>query len=573
MKTFRNNQGLDIFNSVKKKRQQRSSFDLSHDVKLSLDMGLVVPIYLQEIVPGDNVDIRCTSMIKFAPLVSPVMHRMNVFMEYFFVPNRILWSNWETFITGSRNGKQLEPAEMPAFPMVQPYDESISDTALGGLPDYLGIPPKETFKLGEEPPGLLRVNALPFAAYQRVWDEYYRDENLVESMYDVAQGFNDYNMLPDGVVPDEVNQQLTALRPRLWEKDYFTSALPWAQKGEPVAIPIDVTGSGIAFNPEGETKVVRPDGFALPNDHKEVRVNDDDGDNTGHLEYQFVTDSYKRLNIDNSSNLDLSVAASGVKINDLRAAFKLQEWLETNAIGGTRYFESIYAHFGVHSPDSRLQRPEFIGSYRSAVTVGEVAQTSSPNSETDTPQGNLSGQAESFVDSNQFSYYAQEHGFIIGIMSVMPKPAYTQGIERFWHKTGDRLDYYFPEFAHLGEQEIMNIELYAGGNGEVNEVQYGTFGYTPRYAEYKFMPSRIAGDFRDTLKFWHLGRFFDDSPVLNDSFLSIIDGYKRIFAVQDLPSDNVEEGGKVRSFNCIYAHVFHSVSASRLMPKYGTPTL
>lgn len=568
--SFENNGS--IFTSLKKRKERRSKFNLSHDVKLGLDMGNLCPVYLQECVPGDSIKINSTSMLRMAPLISPVMHKINVYLEYFFVPNRILWNNWETFITGSRNGKQLPAEELPAFPTVQVFNGASMPIGTSTLSDYLGIPPYETFPTGSEPYPTTEVSALPFAAYQRVWDEYYRDQNLIESMYEV-ETFDNYNMLFDGLQPQEVNQQLGALRPRCWEHDYFTSALPWAQKGEEVRIPVDIDGSGLEleFNYSGGTpsRIRNSDGSTIsgPSDIQTVTSGVSAIPSLG------VNDgSLKAGKIDITTHTDIvadSTALSGT-INDLRAAIKLQEWLETNARGGSRYFESIYAHFGVKSPDSRLQRPEFIGSHRSNMIISEVLQTSSPQSDTDTPQGNMSGHGGSVSGTRDFSYYCQEHGYIIGILSVMPKTAYMQGIERHWFKTNDRLDYYFPEFAHLGEQEIYIGELYAGGS-TASELRT-TFGYTPRYSEYKFVNSRVAGDFRDTLKFWHLGRDFAASPVLNDSFVRS-DPTTRIFAVQDLPASEQDPNLPLKDYNTIYAHVFHDVVASRLMPKYGTPLL
>ncbi|AXL14903.1 major capsid protein [Microviridae sp.] len=553
-----------IFTSVKKKRERRSSFNLSHDVKLSLDMGYVVPTLVQECVPGDKFKINSSSMLRMAPLVSPVMHKINVHMEYFFVPNRILWENWETFITGSKNGKQLPADQLPAFPVVQPWDETKFINQNGSLSDYLGIPTPESFVGGKgENANVLGVNALPFAAYQRIWDEYYRDENLVESIYEIPNWYN-YNMLRDGIVDSTVQGRLSTLRPRAWEHDYFTSALPWAQKGEEVTIPMDLSNDNTlptVFRPRTD-----PDGTSFstsdPTSFQFSAAPDQ------HLQTPLAGGGTDSMNIDVSEQM-----TNAATINDLRAAIKLQEWLETNARGGSRYFESIYAHFGVQSPDSRLQRPEFIGSHRSNMIISEVLQTSSPQGENDTPQGNMSGHGSNVSQSRNYSYYCQEHGYIIGMISVLPKTAYFQGVEKHWLKYNDRLDYYFPEFAHLGEQEISNMEIWFNTSPVNDYDPFGTFGYTPRYAEYKFKNSRVAGDFRDTLKYWHLGRDFETPAFLNDSFITA-DPSKRIFAVQDLPRDNnTDPNNPIRDYHSIYAHVFHDIKATRLMPKYGTPTL
>ena len=557
-----------IFTSVEKKRQKRSNFNLSHDVKLSLDMGMVVPTLVQEVIPGDKFNISSTSMMRMAPLVSPVMHKINTMMEYFFVPNRILWGDWETFITGSRNGKQLPANEIPNFPIVRPYQDIQFTNQNGSLSDYFGIPTPDSFAdgLGANT-SVFAVSALPFAAYQRIWDEYYRDENLVESTYDVTPEWINYNQLKNGDQHFNVSKQLSTLRPRAWEHDYFTSALPWAQKGEEVLIPVDMS-----FNWDENMKTnfypVNDEGVNSPDPTFTANTEFLDGKNSGRMKIESGNSLTQQ---DFGIDVTNYTTTSGT-INDLRAAIKLQEWLETNARGGSRYFESIYAHFGVQSPDSRLQRPEFIGSNRGTMIISEVLQTSSPQGENDTPQGNMSGHGQNLTSTKNFNYYAQEHGFIIGVMSILPKTAYYQGVEKFWLKYNDRLEYYFPEFAHLGEQEISNQEIWFN-TSPLNEYDpFGTFGYTPRYAEYKFKNSRIAGDFRDTLKYWHLGRDFETPPALNDTFIAA-DPSKRIFAVQDLPRDNnTDPDNPIRDYHSIYAHVFHDIKANRLMPKYGTPS-
>lgn len=569
-----------IFSSITKKKPKRSTFNLSHDVKLSLDMGYCVPHYIQECVPGDNITINSSAMLRFAPLISPVMHKVDVKMEFFFVPNRILWPNWETFITGSKNGRQLTAEEMPEFPYIRPYQEDNGYKNIGSLMDYLGLPTVDSFDPSEVPSPDTRVNALPFAAYQRIWDEYYRDQNLQDSIYDwggTLSQYVDYNGLPDGEFDLGAvgGTGMMYCQPRNWEHDYFTSALPWAQKGEAVSIPMDLTYDPGESGPENWNRTYLVDypnkpGSVLPmsvGDPMELGSQGTDPNSNDAISYRGQTGGARwGVGVDNTEALS-NVAT----INDLRAAFKLQEWLETNARGGTRYFESIYAHFGVSVSDKRLQRPEFIGSHRSNMVISEVLQTSSPQSDDDTPQANMSGAGKSVSQSRLLNYYTPEHGYIIGIMSVLPRTAYLQGIERHWSKIDDKLQYYFPEFAHLGEQAVKNKEIYAGGDYSATNDD---FGYTPRYSEYKFINSRVCGDFRDTLRFWHLGRYFENSPVLNGNFLFASEASKRIFAVQSLPGDTVPiPGTSLREFHCIYAHVFHDVKASRLMPKYGNPGL
>lgn len=515
----------NLFNSVQLFKPKSNVFDLSHDVKMSLDMGKLYPTLALECVPGDKFTLGCESLLRFAPLIAPVMHRFDVSMHYFFVPNRLIWDSWEKFITGSERGFALNPITEP---VVAPYitvTQAMWDTY--PLLDYMGIPRP----IGE-PAGAdsYNISPLQFAAYQMIYDAYYRDQNLIAPInFGLGQGDNSAdvaNFLP--------------LRTRAWEHDYFTGALPFAQKGEAVGVPMGVApvyfqhnDSSADDNLSWNTTVTPGAGTVVANAD---RIYNEDVDNI----FPAVGE--------NEPYADLSKSTG--TINDLRRAFRLQEWLEKNARAGTRYVENILAHFGVRSPDMRLDRPEYITGIKTPVVVSEVLNTTGEDA--GLPQGNMAGHAVSVTSGKYGKYFCQEHGFIIGIMSVMPKSAYQDGIHRSFLKT-DRFDYYWPEFANIGEQEIKNIELYANGV-EPN----GTFGYVPRYAEYKYMPSRVAGDFRDSLDFWHMGRIIAGDPALNAQFIECNPG-KRIFAVETTE-------------NSLYAHVLHKIRAVRCMPKYGTPS-
>jgi hypothetical protein len=495
----------NLFNSIKLTKPKKNVFDLTHDVKLSADMGNLTPILTMECVPGDKFDISCESLIRFAPLVAPVMHRMDVTMHYFFVPNRILWDNWEKFITDA-NSEHVAPYVTyngnPAF---------WSD-AQKKFMDYIGVPPNNT---GVDQ----RINVLPFAAYQCIYNEYYRDQNLISPVnYKLTDGSNGTNYL-----------ELTKMRKRAWEHDYFTASLPFAQKGAAVDIPIGLV--------EGDLPVYlnSSNGTTLNGSPSSVNVGAQGG----------RTDVPADSLYADTSNATIEPTT----INDLRRAFRLQEWLEKNARGGTRYIENILTHFGVKSSDARLQRPEYITGVKSPVVISEVLQTGQSDA---TPQGNMAGHGISVSSGRAGSYFCEEHGYIIGIMSVMPKTAYQQGIPKTFLKN-DSLDYFWPSFANIGEQPVTKNELYAyTSNAE------DTFGYVPRYAEYKYMPSRVAGDFRTTLDYWHLGRIFDTEPNLNQTFVEC-NPTKRVFAVEDPEGDS------------LYCHVLNKIRAIRPMPKYGTP--
>lgn len=502
-----------IFNTIKLQGQKSNTFDLSHDVKMSFQMGKLYPIMVMECVPGDRVKIGCESLIRFAPLVAPVMHRMDVTMHYYFVPNRILWDNWEEFIMPGN-------PSVPAFPYL-PMDSA--DTATGTLANYLGVP-----QIGA---GTRNVSAMPFAAYQAIYNEYYRDQNLVPEV--------DYKLV-DGL--NIINTNLNIIRKRAWEHDYFTSALPFAQAGQPVSLPL----GKVELDPNWDP-VTNPPLFLTSNAGPLVGTVGQGLDGAGQTNIQVSGNpSYT-----NAYNPNESLIVGSTTINDLRSAFRLQEFLERAARSGRRYIETILAFFDVRSSDARLQRPEYITGIKSPVVISEVLNTAGETG--GLPQGNQAGHAVSVTNGQYGSHFCEEHGYIIGVMSLLPKTAYQQGLPRHFSKF-DPLDYYWPPFAHLGEQEILNKELYID-----HATPEGTFGYIPRYAEYKYIPNRVAGQFQSSLDFWHMGRIFSSDPNLNQQFIEA-DPTKRIFAVTS-PTDDE-----------LYAHVYNKVKANRKMPIYGTPT-
>lgn len=500
----------NLFNSIKLSRPRKNVFDLTHDVKLSMNMGDLIPIMVTECVPGDQFKIGASSIVRFAPLLAPVMHRLDVTMHYFFVPNRILWPNWEKFITNTKD------PDTDALPVVPYINVDPSNIGFYPLLDYMGIPP--TGGLSFE-----KISMFAAAAYQCVYNEYYRDQNLIDAVnYLLTDGDNSSNAT-----------ELCKIRKRAWEHDYFTSALPFAQKGDPVTLPVgefeDVPvkvqktaeGSGVT------TFTASPSNIAVGRqDSTNPDMNDGLYAQTSQLE------------------------GTAVKINELRVAFRLQEWLEKAARGGSRYVENILSFFGVKSPDARLQRPEYITGVKSPIVISEVLNTTGTE---ELPQGNMAGHAFGVASGKFGSYFCQEHGYIIGVMNVQPKTAYQNGIPKHFLKTEDPFQYFWPQFAHVGEQEVLNKEVFA-----YTPTGNDVFGYVPRYAEYKFENSRVAGDFRSTLAYWHWGRIFTSAPALNKEFIECSPD-NRPFAV-------------VSADQKLYCQVLNQVTAVRPMPKFGTPT-
>lgn len=557
----------NIFNSIRLKRPKRNVFNLSYENKLTLNMGELVPIMTMPIVPGDKFRVNTEMLVRLAPLVAPMMHRVNVYTHYFFVPNRLVWNEWEDFITKGIDG--TDAPVLPYFPLSQDWTSVSTEAYIrqyfgdSTLWDYLGLPTLSgvgnknypNIVNGVRVPDGFKVSALPFRAYQLIYNEYYRDQNLTDPI--------EFGLDSGAIASADVGKLLT-LRRRAWEKDYFTSALPWLQRGPDVTVPVggafgDVTvdpaagnqrfvdKNGNVFLPattEGTGMIQMGESGHTPSVVGQLFT----GDNQG----QFTSQS--RVWFDPNGTLKVNGDEAGISIQDLRTSNALQRWFERNARGGSRYIEQILAHFGVRSSDARLQRPQFLGGGKMPIAVSEVLQTSSTDETS--PQANMAGHGISAGTNNGFQHYFEEHGYVIGLMSILPRTGYQQGIPRDFTKF-DNMDFYFPEFAHLSEQEIKNQELYVTDDPTYNEA---TFGYTPRYAEYKYKDSEAHGDFRGNLSFWHLNRIFTDKPNLNTTFVEC-NPSNRVFATSDTQDDK------------FWVQIYQDVKALRLMPKYGTPML
>lgn len=511
---------MKLFDSIKVRAPKKSKFDLSHEKKLSIGMdGNLIPIMAEEVIPGDEWRVRSEILLRFAPLLAPMMHRVNVYTHFFFVPNRLLWDEWQDFITGGKDGTSA-----PVPPQMGIKEDNKGAFAAGSLADYLGIP---TIDPTDTVVGTRYISLLPFRAYQLIWNEYFRDQTLAPEVPILKIG---------GLDPQDWGECMQ-MRRRAWEKDYFTSALPWAQRGPSIGLPIEANYSDYTTGYNSDTGAPSAQG-ALSVFPSGI-VND-------------ATGNPVQLR-------NIEPGAQNVDINDLRRSVRLQEWFEKNARAGARYVEQILSHWGVVVPDSRLQRPEFLSSNRVPVAVSEVLSNFQFSGDAEgQPQGHMAGHGISVGNGNGFRKRFVEHGWVIGVMSVLPKTAYQQGIPKKFLRQ-DKFEYAWPEFANIGEQEVQNRELFVDYTQEPTLAgDELTFGYQSRYAEYKYVPSTVHGEFRNTLSHWHMGRIFTAKPSLNQSFVEA-NPTTRIFAV---PSSAQ-----------MYVQIYHKVDALRPLPYFGTPRL
>lgn len=514
------------FESISIRKPKNSVYNLSHERKLTMSMGDLVPIFCEEVLPGDKFRVNTEILMRLQPMIAPVMHRVNAYVHYFFVPNRLIWNDWEKFITGGRLGQ-----DTPLFPTINGQSDYAKDTGLigvGSLADFLDFPVQ---MIGDTSYPMIPISQLPFRAYQRIYNEYYRDQNL-EPEIDIPLGSGPLDWA------DLTDNDLLKLRKRAWEKDYFTSALPFAQRGDEVLLPVqgDAPVTGI---PHYQTKIanvwddsVNADlGTNLLGDSVDLTIN-------------------KPTRISSGLTADLS-EASATTISELRRAFALQRWLEKMARGGSRYVEQMLYMFGVRSSDARLQRSVYLGGGKLPVQISEVLQTS----KTDTsPQGNMSGHGFTAGVTNGFKKYFEEHGLVIGILSVIPRTGYMQGMPKLLTKT-DRFDYYWPDFAHIGEQEVKKYELYYDPALNTNN---DTFGYQPRYAEYRYKFDKVNGEMRTSLKQWHMANDYSAQPSLNNTFVKA-NPTTRIFAVESA------------DWHKLIVDIYFDFKAIRPVAKYGEP--
>lgn len=490
---------------------KRSKFNLSNYKLLSCDMGGLIPCGLVEVLPGDTMQHATSLLMRVSPLLAPVYHPVSVRVHHWFVPHRLVWDNWEDFITGGPQGTSL-----PTFPTMD-----FLDIATSSLADYLGIPASS---------GGVRVSALPFRAYAMIWNEYYRDQDLQAELPMVKTDGNDTT----------TNRTLQNVG---WEKDYFTTARPWEQKGPTVTIPLGTEapvlgiGSRTQTFPQSNVTAYESDGTSTSFPHAQV-IGDGSGNNSHlYVKGSAATGGFPEIMADLSN-------ASAVTVNLLREALALQRYEEARARYGSRYVEYL-RYLGVRSSDARLQRPEYLGGGKNTIQFSEVLQTSPSE---DAAVGSLKGHGITSVRSNRYRRFFEEHGYVLSLLSVRPKTMYSSGIPRTWLKR-HKEDFYQKEFEHIGQQEVYLEEVKSPNNNPG-----AVFGYQDRYDEYRRQWSSIAGDFQTTLDFWHYARIFATDPALNADFVKCVPT-KRTYAVE--------------SEDVLWIMAKHNIQARRLLSPRG----
>ena len=563
---------MNPFQSINTSKPLSSKFDLTHTRKFSFEPGKLTPILCAEALPGEVWDYDMNAVVRMMPMLAPIMHMVDVCCHGFFYPERLTQRRnmFEIFITGGKNGDgkdaQGNTIEAPYINVKGQGDTFPAAVSIanhmtqGTLADFLGFQFSATVQLGTD--DVQRINARPFLAFWRIYCEYFRDQNLTPNWVDAYPSIFDAvggDLTPAivGAMNDGLNPFPFFDLPRVcWEKDYFTSALPFAQRGEAVEAPLQGSATirykdttdiwpSTASNPP-----VPGEGFGVGGPISLIPTN---VNNPAFIRTDGTSDPASTpLRMENIDEVTLN--AGGFTISALRTAARLQEWLEKMATGGARYIEQIKVQFGVTSRDARLQRAEYLGGGKIPMHINEVIQTSADDG---TPLAEMAGHGVTAGQVTSFRKFTEEHGYFMVFLFLRPKTSYSQGLHRMWWNRFDKLDYAWPSFARIGEQEVLRKEVYYSCNNNEDE---DVFGYQQRFGEYKYIPSTVHGEFRTNLDFWHWGRVFDTAPSLNSQFVEC-DPSNRIFNVLTAGSDQ------------LYCIVKNNITARRPLPYYGEPTL